>query len=343
MVGRQRGGGRGLSLLRRALQAREDVLRVHRPRLARVGVATGAEPPPPPLAEPRGLPPDVLRLVAVSLVMDLARTDAQARTWLARLAATSRAGRAAAHFAAHSPGATPFAAVSSLLAPVPVPPSSASAAPAVRCILHRDKRAFGANVYTLRDKRGFPLLSASRGVSPLRSTFRVWAGSAASPADRCDVGTLSSNLARTKYVLRPGRDTGALWRAFASSTNRQADDGWEYVGILSVEYEPVRRSGGGPRRMAAILFHPLTHEARMVRTKRPQYHTGMQSWCLDFHGRVTQSSVKNCQLLDDLEGSEVLLQFGRVGTDTFTCDFQPGLSPLQAFAVCLTTLEGKLW
>lgn len=38
----------------------------------------------------------------------------------------------------------------------------------------------------------------------------------------------------------------------------------------------------------------------------------------------------------------VLLQFGRVGKDVFTMDYQYPLSPLQAFAVCLSSFDYKI-
>ena len=37
----------------------------------------------------------------------------------------------------------------------------------------------------------------------------------------------------------------------------------------------------------------------------------------------------------------VLLQFGRIGKDTFTMDMQYPLSPIQAFQICLTSFDNK--
>lgn len=118
---------------------------------------------------------------------------------------------------------------------------------------------------------------------------------------------------------------------------------------------------------------------------------------LNFHGRVTQASVKNFQLvqcnereefgvqfenvgsksglkmdrcsnekdgereliapsrspLDQSSGSsqsgpsvvldpEVILQFGRISDKEFTCDITHPLSPLQAFAIALSSFDSKL-
>ncbi|CAM9950925.1 unnamed protein product, partial [Discosporangium mesarthrocarpum] len=68
----------------------------------------------------------------------------------------------------------------------------------------------------------------------------------------------------------------------------------------------------------------------------------VQAFVLNFHGRVTQASVKNFQLV--VEGDEaerITLQFGRTHTNEFTMDFCHPLSPLQAFAITLTSFDCK--
>ena len=81
---------------------------------------------------------------------------------------------------------------------------------------------------------------------------------------------------------------------------------------------------------------------------------------LNFHGRVTESSVKNFQIcVQDTE--EIALQFGRVGKHKFSMDAavnglcifhveffasyfgcQYPLTLLQAFAICVASLDGKI-
>ena len=41
-------------------------------------------------------------------------------------------------------------------------------------------------------------------------------------------------------------------------------------------------------------------------------------------------------------GDETVLQFGRVAKNKFTMDYQYPLSAVQAFAICLSSLDGKL-
>jgi hypothetical protein len=53
------------------------------------------------------------------------------------------------------------------------------------------------------------------------------------------------------------------------------------------------------------------------------------------------ASVKNFQLIHVDDPENVILQFGRIGKDTFTMDLQYPLSPLQAFSICLTSFDYK--
>ncbi|KAH8518729.1 hypothetical protein H0E87_000539 [Populus deltoides] len=89
----------------------------------------------------------------------------------------------------------------------------------------------------------------------------------------------------------------------------------------------------------------------VLRNKAPRWHEHLQCWCLNFHGRVTVASVKNFQLVATMDQSQpggkgdeetVLLQFGKVGDDTFTMDYRQPLSAFQAFALCLTSFGTKL-
>ena len=76
--------------------------------------------------------------------------------------------------------------------------------------------------------------------------------------------------------------------------------------------------------------------------KYPRWNASVGAYVLNFNGRVTMASVKNFQLVDPEEGEKVCLQFGRVGEDEFTMDFSYPFSPLQAFAVCLSSFDSKI-
>ena len=82
----------------------------------------------------------------------------------------------------------------------------------------------------------------------------------------------------------------------------------------------------------SVLHHPSPHPT-----------PPLNSYVLNFKGRVSVASVKNFQLVDPTNpASPVYMQFGRVGADEFTCDFQHPVSALQAFAIALSSFDGKL-
>ncbi|KAL0391084.1 UNVERIFIED_CONTAM: Tubby-like F-box protein 3 [Sesamum calycinum] len=90
-------------------------------------------------------------------------------------------------------------------------------------------------------------------------------------------------------------------------------------------------------------------EMLVLKNKAPRWHEQLQCWCLNFNGRVTVASVKNFQLVASLEngagGQEqenVILQFGKVGKDIFTMDYQYPISAFQAFAICLSSFDTKI-
>ncbi|GBG26921.1 Tubby protein [Hondaea fermentalgiana] len=76
--------------------------------------------------------------------------------------------------------------------------------------------------------------------------------------------------------------------------------------------------------------------------KKPSWSKKHRAWVLNFHGRVTRSSVKNFQLVRPDNNDDVVLQFGRIGTDTFTMDMSWPISPVAALAVCVSSLHSKL-
>jgi len=80
----------------------------------------------------------------------------------------------------------------------------------------------------------------------------------------------------------------------------------------------------------------------VMQNKPPKWNEQMQAYCLNFHGRVKLASVKNFQLVSDENKDHIILQFGKVGKDTFTMDYQYPMSAVQAFSICLTSFDNKL-
>ncbi|KAI7744240.1 hypothetical protein M8C21_001000 [Ambrosia artemisiifolia] len=87
------------------------------------------------------------------------------------------------------------------------------------------------------------------------------------------------------------------------------------------------------------------NDPMVLKNKAPRWHEQLQCWCLNFNGRVTVASVKNFQLVASMENGEhenVIIQFGKVGKDVFTMDYQYPLSAFQAFAICLSSFDTKI-
>ncbi|XP_022732934.1 tubby-like F-box protein 7 [Durio zibethinus] len=193
------------------------------------------------------------------------------------------------------------------------------------------------------------------------------------------VGKLSSDFLGTNFMIydslpphsgaKPSSSRAS--RRFASKQiSPQVPAGNFEVGKVSYKFNLLKSRG--PRRMVCSIKCPSPEERvddknlydsrtkmpeyatsghTILRNKAPRWHEHLQCWCLNFHGRVTVASVKNFQLVATVDQSQpggkgdeetVLLQFGKVGDDTFTMDYRQPLSPFLAFAICLTSFGTKL-
>ncbi|XP_013908936.1 PREDICTED: tubby-related protein 1-like [Thamnophis sirtalis] len=79
-----------------------------------------------------------------------------------------------------------------------------------------------------------------------------------------------------------------------------------------------------------------------LHNKVPVWNDETQSYVLNFHGRVTHASVKNFQIVHNEDPEYIVLQFGRVADDVFTMDYNYPLCAVQAFAIALSSFDGKL-
>lgn len=91
----------------------------------------------------------------------------------------------------------------------------------------------------------------------------------------------------------------------------------------------------------------LEKKLAMMTTKSPEYDEHMKAFTLDFHGRVREASVKNFQLVHwdhntDRQGSNVVLQFGKIEEDCYALDFTYPLTIEMAFSIALASLDTKL-
>ncbi|OAY54773.1 tubby-like F-box protein 7 isoform X2 [Manihot esculenta] len=193
------------------------------------------------------------------------------------------------------------------------------------------------------------------------------------------VGKLSSDFLGTNFTIYDSQPPDSSAKPASSRASRRFASKKISPQVLVANYEVGQVSykfnllkSRGPRRMVCSLKCPLSQETvnekhlegsmtkgsetsvsgcTVLRNKAPRWHEHLQCWCLNFHGRVTVASVKNFQLVATVDQSQpggkgdedtVLLQFGKVGDDTFTMDYRQPLSALQAFAICLTSFGTKL-
>jgi tubby-related protein 1 len=177
----------------------------------------------------------------------------------------------------------------------------------------------------------------------------------------CYMGKVRSNFVGTEFTM------------FDHGLNpRDAADDAAVVTVRQelgcILYESNILGSRGPRKMTAVIpnvrkdgqrvpFRPLTHSDTLLAkfradeqssdfltlsNKTPKWNERVGAFVLNFNGRVTMASVKNFQLISERDPDNVILQFGRVGRNRFTMDCQYPLCPLQAFGICLSSLDSKL-
>jgi len=94
--------------------------------------------------------------------------------------------------------------------------------------------------------------------------------------------------------------------------------------------------------LSAKLDSKSNENITTLHNKSPVWNEDSQSYVLNFHGRVTQASVKNFQIVHEKEPDYIVLQFGRIADDVFTMDYKYPLCAVQAFSIALSSFDNKL-
>mmetsp|Transcript_52316 Transcript_52316/g.78156 ORF Transcript_52316/g.78156 Transcript_52316/m.78156 type:complete len:1129 (-) Transcript_52316:61-3447(-) len=80
-----------------------------------------------------------------------------------------------------------------------------------------------------------------------------------------------------------------------------------------------------------------------LQNRSPWWNIELGAFVLNFGGRVSVASVKNFQLCDRNNQEHIMLQFGRIqGRHAFTMDCQFPLTPVQAFAIAISSLQSRI-
>ncbi|KAK2857805.1 hypothetical protein Q7C36_005724 [Tachysurus vachellii] len=235
----------------------------------------------------------------------------------------------------------------------------------VKCKVTRDKRGMDRGLYPTyylhldNEKKQVFLLAGRKRKKSTTSNYLI----SIDPTDLSRggenfVGKLRSNLMGTKFTvfdnaLHPDR-------ALPDMSNARQE-------LAAIIYETNVLGMKGPRRMTVIIpgmdkdgervpIRPrsendgllIRHQNRNMenlidlRNKTPVWNEETSSHVLNFNGRVTQASVKNFQIVHSKDQDYIVMQFGRVADDAFTLDYNYPLCAVQAFAIALSSFDGKI-
>ncbi|XP_078453388.1 LOW QUALITY PROTEIN: uncharacterized protein LOC144720460 [Lampetra planeri] len=239
----------------------------------------------------------------------------------------------------------------------------------VMCRITRDKKGMDRGMYPTYflhmerdDGRKVFLLAGRKRKRSKTSNYLI----ATDPVDLSRdgdsfVGKLRANLMGTKFTVFDGglsfEKRGALARDGTGARQEMA----------AVCYETNVLGFKGPRRMTVVIPGMDAEQQRVairprgerdsllsrwtmhsleglieLHNKSPVWNDETQSYVLNFHGRVTQASVKNFQIVHDTDLDYIVMQFGRVAEEVFTMDYSYPMCALQAFAIALSSFDGKL-
>ncbi|XP_078105183.1 TUB like protein 1b [Sander vitreus] len=234
----------------------------------------------------------------------------------------------------------------------------------VKCRVTRDQRGVDKSLYPLyylhldNAKKTFLLAGRKRKKCATSNYLISIDATDLSRGGENFIGKLRSNLMGTKFTifdnaLNPERALPDL------SNARQ-----ELAGII---YETNVLGMKGPRRMTVVIpgmdknnervpLRPrndcdgllIRHQYRKMdnlielHNKTPVWNEETASHVLNFNGRVTQASIKNFQIVHSKDVDYIVMQFGRIADDIFTLDFKYPMCAVQAFAIALSSFDGKM-
>ncbi|KAM3858806.1 tubby-related protein 3 [Diretmus argenteus] len=239
----------------------------------------------------------------------------------------------------------------------------------VKCRITRDKKGMDRGLYPTyfmhmerEDGRRVFLLAGRKRKKSKTSNYLISVDATdLSREGESFMGKLRSNLMGTKFTVydngtNPCKNPGTL---LEESNTRQE--------LAAICYETNVLGFKGPRKMTVIIpgmnmnfervpVRPNNEQESLLskwqnhsldnlielHNKAPVWNDDTQSYVLNFHGRVTQASVKNFQIVHGNDPDYIVMQFGRVAEDIFTLDFNYPMCALQAFAIGLSSFDSKL-
>ncbi|XP_077595138.1 uncharacterized protein LOC144211628 [Stigmatopora nigra] len=175
----------------------------------------------------------------------------------------------------------------------------------------------------------------------------------------CYIGKLRSNVLGTKFTVYDGGENPEK-KPFIKECESVRQE------LAAICYETNVLGFRGPRKMTVIIPGMLENDRAILQPKNeretllarhadgttenlvtlinkcPSWNDQTQSYVLNFHGRVTQASIKNFQIIHPNNDHNIVMQFGRVSENVFSMDYSYPMCALQAFAITLSSFDGKL-
>ncbi|XP_078496657.1 tubby-related protein 1 [Lissotriton helveticus] len=234
----------------------------------------------------------------------------------------------------------------------------------IKCRVTRDKKGMDRGFYPTyyvhldNDKKIFLLAGRKRKKSKTSNYLISIDATDLSRGGENFIGKLRSNLMGTKFTVF---DNGA--------NPDKANADWSNVRqeLAAIAYETNVLGFKGPRKMTVLIPGMNSDNERVpirprndsdgllvrwqnknmdnmieLHNKSPVWNDDTQSYVLNFHGRVTHASVKNFQIVHSNDLDYIIMQFGRVADDAFTMDYSYPMCAVQAFAIALSSFDGKL-
>ncbi|TMS35537.1 hypothetical protein L596_002919 [Steinernema carpocapsae] len=238
----------------------------------------------------------------------------------------------------------------------------------LRCRITRDKKGVDRGMYPTyylhlekeEDKRVFLLAARKRKKSATANYLLSTDPTDLSRGGQSFVGKVRSNAIGTMFTLYDSGENPKKTSTVGVGVRQE---------LAAIIYETNVLGFKGPRKMTILIpgiydtenykrkeLRPLTEKDSILEkwksrrcedlvimhNKNPMWNEDSQSYVLNFHGRVTQASVKNFQVVHDADPEYIVMQFGRTSEESFTMDFKYPLSPLQAFGIAMSSFHNKL-
>ena len=239
----------------------------------------------------------------------------------------------------------------------------------VKCRVQREKRGMERSMFPTyfmyleresSSKKLFLLAARKRKKSKCSNYLISTNASDLTRDGKYFIGKLRANFLGTSFTVYDNGIKPTSHRAFSNSSHNRQE-------LAAIHYETNVLGFKGPRKMTTII-PAMTHDHQRIpcrptqpsesmlerwktnrmtdllelHNKQPVWSDETQAFVLNFHGRVTQASVKNFQMVHSADESYIVLQFGRISDDLFTLDYNFPMSAIQAFSIALSSFDSKL-